>query len=137
MPGSNWVVVAGLHFGIPAKKSVVLGVGRVIRRGPFHGGRIQRDVFLCAEPGQRGGRVSAGYGSFSNDVVRGVNFINARVSLFRRWSGDSGRVYLGPELSAFGLSDAVAGLRVGALRKVSGPGGRPTTLRVTDFPIGW
>lgn len=153
-------LTGGVHVGTPATLSVGLGVSRVVSRriGRWDCARhpgitgcratskdslwasdwhSDRDVFLIAEPGLRGGRLSLGSGlerlNNSQAYLKSV-----RISLYRRWNtgrDDPGGSYLGVEGAAEGLADFPVGLRVGVFFRVAGPTGGAGTLLALDFPI--
>jgi hypothetical protein len=144
----------------PAKVSIGFGVSRVVARqigrwdcanrpqvtgcnptatdslwaSSWHS---DRDVFLIAEPGLRGGRLSLGSGL--ERVNRSQAYLSSlRISLYRRWNtghDDPGGTYLGVEGSAEGLADFPLGLRAGVFVRIAGPAGGAKTLLALDFPI--
>lgn len=143
-PAPTWKAVAGLHIGPPATVSITFGVGRVLTREiGYRWGKdsnftahSDHDMFLLVEPGLRGGRISLGYGHYTSSAS-GVRLATLRMSIFKRWRGDSSRVYLGPEASFFAVENSILGLRAGALVRVKGPRGRRGVVPVLDFPFFW
>jgi hypothetical protein len=138
-PAPTTEFIAGYHFGTPSRISVALGAARVVRREVDSANASihrDRDVFALVEPGWKAGRMSVGYG-FLKGSRSDVALANARVTALKRWSGDSGRVYLGIEGSAGVLSDIALGLRAGLFTAIAGNRAGNSLLVSVDFPIGW
>lgn len=138
-PAPTSEFIYGIHIGMPEQVSVGVGAARVLSRqidSMNHKVHDDRDVFMLAEPGVTGARVSLGYG-FARTQVRETDLANVRLSAFRRWSGDSNRVYVGMEGSAVALEEFALGVRAGVFARVSGPSGGSRYLFALDFPIGW
>jgi hypothetical protein len=168
-PAPVWNFAGGYHFGPPAKVSVGLGVSRVFARqigrwepctlfdgfsrertlkvgcrsaadsawvSSWHS---DREMFLLAEPGLKGGRLSLGYG-IERGNTRGSDLSTLRLSLYRRWDSDRrdpGGTYLGVEGAAVAMGNISLGLRVGVFARVAGPSGGARTLLAVDLPIGY
>jgi hypothetical protein len=140
---SKWTGVFGVHIGTPDKFSVMLGVGRVVSSRqiglPTTSGKFShsdRDIFAAFEPGSRGARLSVGYGTLKDELNQGT-IVSGRLSAYRRWSDDSSRVYVGPEISGSAMADVALGLRLGLLRRVRGPAGGKNFFKTADYAVGW
>lgn len=168
-PAPVWDFAGGYHFGTPEKASIGLGISRVfarqigrwepcVIRDGASGQRTlkvgcnravdslwasswhsDRELFLIAEPGLTGGRVSLGY-AIDRGNLTASDLSTLRISFYRRWSGahdDPDGTYVGVEGAAVGMANIVLGLRAGVFTRVSGPAGGPKTLLALDFPIGY
>jgi hypothetical protein len=140
-PAPTWGLVAGAHLGGASKASFGFGAARVLSRtiGIVESdstSRADRQVFLVAEPGWKGARVSLGYGG-SRTKRSAFQSESLRLSLFRHWSGDSSHLYAGIEGSAVALDDFVLGLRSGIFTRIAGASGGQRTFVTFDFPLGW
>lgn len=134
IPDGKWRVVAspvaGWHVFGPVRASVtaLVGVGTGELSVPAPGSRF---LFLIAEPGLRGGRLSlagALWGRWSGGLV-------ARGSALRFWAGAPHRTYVGGELQWI-ISVLPLGVRVGGFRaQRADAGGARRTLWLADLSI--
>jgi hypothetical protein len=168
-PAPLFRFVSGYHIGVPATASIGVGVSRVssrvigrweacaVRDGASGQRRVKvgcsnasdsvwasswhadRALFVIAEPGLRGGRLSLGHG-VERGNSNGSDLVTSRISLYRRWNTgdrDPGGTYLGIEGSAAALGAFPVGLRVGVFGRIAGPVGGARTFLAFDFPIGY
>jgi hypothetical protein len=168
-PAPDSDIAVGYHFGPPAKASIGGGISRVFARqigrwepcakqDGLSGQRTlkvgcnravdsiwapswhsDREVFLIAEPGLKGARLSLGYAVDSGNQV-GSDLSTLRLSFYRRWNSDHdepGGTYLGVEGAAVGMGAIALGLRAGVFARIAGPAGGARTLLALDFPIGY
>ena len=153
-------LTGGVHVGSPATASAGLGVSRVFARqvGRWDcashpritgcnptakdslwaaGWHTDHDVFLIAEPGLRGGRLSLGSGTERLNGSQAY-LSSLRLSLYRRWNtghDDPRGTYIGIEGAAEALADFPLGLRAGIFVRIAGPAGGAKTLLALDYPI--
>lgn len=133
---SDWTVVGGFHLGKPGGASIAFGVARVMRhRTTPQGWHQRKDVFLLAEPGTRGGRLSLGYTEYER-TDEGWAIATVRASYLRRWTARSRRAYAGLEVGVSGLP-LPTGIRIGEFIGLRSHREEKRSLFAIDWAIGW
>lgn len=121
--------LAGWHFFGPVRASfsAVAGVSDGELQVPAAYGR---SVLLIAEPGLRGGRLSAAFTQWF--AAKGG--VIARATALRFWAGAPHRTYYGGELQWI-ISVLPLGVRVGAFRPARAEGVERRTLWMADLSV--
>lgn len=125
-PAQAQHLVGGLHFGGPVRASLAAGVE--LRFGDSQS--AEHGVFLVAEPGLRGDRLSAGVVSLIGDLA---TLASLRGSVLQIRDTEPTRRYAGVELQFAPLF--MLGARVGAFTPFGSPPGR-SFMWLADVSLG-